>query len=132
MTQPTELARALRVKLAQIKLPPETGNLTRQFDNKLGILLAAIEQLRADSLGPRPDPVKVRAAMSTIATNLKEAQQAYFALKQKAFQQSGDTGRRTASAFENFDQKANELFNILSTVLKNEREMQAGIVRNIL
>jgi hypothetical protein len=37
-----------------------------------------------------------------------------------------------ACAFENFDQKANQLFNILSTVLKNMKEMQQGIVRNLL
>lgn len=34
--------------------------------------------------------------------------------------------------FENFDQKANQLFNILATVLKNEKEAQMGITRNAL
>ncbi len=34
--------------------------------------------------------------------------------------------------FENFDQKANQLFNILSTVLKSMREMQSSVTRNIL
>jgi len=34
--------------------------------------------------------------------------------------------------FESVDQKANQLFNILSTVLKNEKETQGGITRNIL
>jgi len=38
---------------------------------------------------------------------------------------------QAACQFENFDQKVNSLFNILSTVLKNEKEMQQGIVRNI-
>ena len=32
--------------------------------------------------------------------------------------------------FENFDQKANQLFNILSTVLRIMKEMQQGVVRN--
>jgi hypothetical protein len=36
------------------------------------------------------------------------------------------------TAFENFDQKANQLFNILSTVLKNQKEMQEAITRNML
>ena len=33
--------------------------------------------------------------------------------------------------FENFDQKANQLFNILSTVLKTSNEMKSCVVRNI-
>jgi hypothetical protein len=36
------------------------------------------------------------------------------------------------TSFENFDQKTNQLFNILSTVMKNMKEEQAGITRNIL
>jgi hypothetical protein len=40
--------------------------------------------------------------------------------------------QRYFTAFENFDQKANQLFNLLSTVIKNQKEMQAGIKRNML
>jgi hypothetical protein len=36
------------------------------------------------------------------------------------------------TAFENFDQKTNQIFNLLSTVLKSQKEMQAGIIRNII
>jgi uncharacterized protein YukE len=36
------------------------------------------------------------------------------------------------SAFENFDQKTNQLFNILSQVLKDMKEMQTAIMRNLL
>ena len=34
--------------------------------------------------------------------------------------------------FENFDQKANQLFNMLATVMKNMKEMQATTNRNLL
>jgi len=34
--------------------------------------------------------------------------------------------------FENFDQKKNQLFNILSTVLKSMKEMQSSVTRNFL
>jgi hypothetical protein len=34
--------------------------------------------------------------------------------------------------FENFDQKANQLFNIMSSVLKAMKEMESSIARNIL
>jgi prefoldin subunit 5 len=33
--------------------------------------------------------------------------------------------------FENFDQKTNQLFNILSTVLKSMKEMESGVTRNL-
>lgn len=33
--------------------------------------------------------------------------------------------------FENFDQKANQLFNILSTIMKSMKEMQQAIMRNL-
>ena len=36
------------------------------------------------------------------------------------------------TAFENFDQKANQLFNLLSSVMKAMKEMEQGIIRNIL
>ena len=40
------------------------------------------------------------------------------------------TGEETA--FENFDQKSNQLFNILSTVMKSTKETQSSVTRNIL
>jgi len=33
--------------------------------------------------------------------------------------------------FENFDQKINQLFDILSTVLKSMKEMESSVIRNI-
>ena len=36
------------------------------------------------------------------------------------------------TAFENFDQKTNQLFNLLSSVMKAMKEMEQGIIRNIL
>ena len=37
-----------------------------------------------------------------------------------------------SSHFENFDQKANQLYNILSTVMKSMKEMQSSVTRNTL
>ena len=34
--------------------------------------------------------------------------------------------------FENFDQKSNQLFSILSTVLKATKEMESAVTRNLL
>jgi hypothetical protein len=35
------------------------------------------------------------------------------------------------TAFESFDQKSNQLFNLLSTIIKNIKEMDQSIIRNI-
>ncbi|MBN2315481.1 MAG: hypothetical protein JXM79_16250 [Sedimentisphaerales bacterium] len=36
------------------------------------------------------------------------------------------------TAFENFDQKSNQLFNLLSSVMKSMKEMQGAVTRNLL
>jgi phage shock protein A len=40
-------------------------------------------------------------------------------------------GTSTTTSFQNFDQKANQLFNILSTVLKNAKDAGSNVIRNI-
>jgi len=40
--------------------------------------------------------------------------------------------QESMTMFENYDQKVNQLFNILSTVMKGTKEMQSSITRNML
>ena len=40
--------------------------------------------------------------------------------------------QQAVTAFQNFDQKWNQLFNMLTTVLKNKKDMEAGVTRNML
>jgi hypothetical protein len=48
-------------------------------------------------------------------------------------QESVRNKREMAStAFQNFDQKANQLYNLLSSVMKAMSEMRMGTVRNML
>ena len=35
-------------------------------------------------------------------------------------------------AFQNFDQKSNQMYNLLASVMKAMNEMQTGITRNLL
>ena len=37
-----------------------------------------------------------------------------------------------STAFQNFDQKMNQLYNLMSSVLKTTSEMRSGTVRNML
>lgn len=64
------------------------------------------------------------AAVAAIAKQIKDLEKAMEDVKNKR--------QETTTAFENFDQKANQLFNILSTVLKNMKETQSGLSRNLL
>jgi hypothetical protein len=36
------------------------------------------------------------------------------------------------TAFQNFDQKTNQLYNLLSSVMKSMNEMRMGTIRNML
>jgi len=38
----------------------------------------------------------------------------------------------SATAFQNFDQKANQLYNLLASVMKAMNEMRSGTIRNML
>jgi len=47
-------------------------------------------------------------------------------------EQARNERQTVATAVENFDQKANQLFNLLSTLMKNLSEMRMGSTRNLL
>jgi hypothetical protein len=70
---------------------------------------------------PGVDP---SAAVAAIAKQIKDVEKAMEDVKNKR--------QEMTTAFENFDQKSNQLFNILSTVMKTMKETQSGITRNLL
>ena len=45
---------------------------------------------------------------------------------------SKDYQQTDTSIYENFDQKSNQLFNILSTVLKSTKEAENSVTQNLL
>lgn len=45
---------------------------------------------------------------------------------------AGGTRQVVSTAFQNFDQKANQTYNILSSVMKSMNEMRMGTIRNML
>lgn len=68
--------------------------------------------------------IDIDAAVVAIAKGIKVQNTTLEELREKR--------EEFTTAFENFDQKANQLFNILSTVMKNMKETQSGIIRNLL
>jgi len=133
MTRSSELIRDLRSVLASIKVELKISDLTRRLDDKLVDLLASLGELRVVLVGSNVKRTQVRSAMSAASSRLKEAKHLYEQCYEQLKKEIAERERQKAtSAFENFDQKANQLFNILNTVLKNEREAQEGITRNIV
>ena len=91
---------------------------------ELESLAPATERLAARIRAQQPE-VATRGAMDrrTVNQRLKELE---------AQQESVRNKRQLAStAFQNFDQKSNQLYNLLSSVMKSLNEMRRGTVRNM-
>ena len=108
----TALAAAEKARLREIADMIEAGRPIAEING------AGVEFIR---MFPGVD---VDAAVSTIAKDIKGLEATMEEIKNKR--------EEAMTSFENFDQKANQLFNILSTVMKNMKETQSGITRNIL
>jgi len=108
----TALAAAEKARLREIADMIEAGRPIAEINR------AGVEFIR---MFPGVD---VDAAVSTIAKDIKGLEATMEEIKNKR--------EEAMTSFENFDQKANQLFNILSTVMKNMKETQSGITRNIL
>ncbi|MCJ7484778.1 MAG: hypothetical protein MUQ25_01245 [Candidatus Aminicenantes bacterium] len=91
--------------------------------NEAGRPIAEINRASVEFVRQFPG-VDVDAAVSAIANYIKGLQAAMDKFEKER--------EGAMTSFENFDQKANQLFNILSTVMKNMKEMQSGIARNLL
>ena len=85
--------------------------------------LAEINKSGADFVRDHPD-LDPAAAIKVISAEIKGLEAAMEAARNER--------QMAATAFENFDQKANQLFNILSSLMKTMSEMRAGTVRNML
>lgn len=85
--------------------------------------LAEINKAGAAFVRDHPD-IEPSAAVAAIAAEIKGLEAAMRDARNKRQEQ--------ATAFENFDQKANQLFNILSTVMKTMSETRSSLTRNIL
>lgn len=107
----TALAAAEKARLREIAQMIEAGRPIAKINK------ASVEFVR------RFPGVDVEAAVSAIAKDIKGLDATMEELRKKR--------EEFTTSFENFDQKTNQLFNILSTVMKNMKETQQGIVRNI-
>lgn len=107
----TTLAAPEKVRLQEIAKMIEAGRP-----------IAEINKSSADFIRDFPG-VEPESAVSAIAKEIKGVEAAMEEIRNKR--------QEYQTSFENFDQKANQLFNILSTVMKTMKEMQSAITRNI-
>ncbi len=84
--------------------------------------IAEINASAADFVRDFPD-LEPSAAITAISAEIKGLEAATEAARNER--------QMAATAFENFDQKVNQLYNILSTLMKNMSEMRMGTVRNM-
>lgn len=117
--RPFTLAR-LRVTFAAAERA-KLNTIARMIE--AGRPLADIHRASAEFVRAHPG-VDTDTAVTEIASRIKALEAAMEELKKKRAEMS--------TSFENFDQKTNQLFNILSTILKTMKETQSGIARNLL
>lgn len=108
----TALAAAEKARLREIADMIEAGRPIAEINK------ASIEFVR---LFPGVD---VEAAVAAIARDIEGLDATIEELRKKR--------EEFSTSFENYDQKTNQLFNVLSTVMKNMKEAQQGITRNIV
>jgi hypothetical protein len=144
---PQEVLGPLQSGLSQLKLLLKTRDAVADAEAALGELKPLISQFGREA--PKPELLAAALERAGAAVDALESGRGLFGdLKKQTQQLPGDLGERIkllasqmeevknkrqefTTAFENFDQKVNQLFNILSTVLKTEKEMESSIVRNL-
>jgi hypothetical protein len=89
----------------------------------LGRPISEINKLSSDFVRQFPG-VEPASAVADLAQQINIAENTMEEVRNKR--------QEAQTAFEGFDQKANQLFNILSTILKNMKETQQGIIRNMV
>jgi|GEM_PF-826433 len=112
----------------------KTQKLAANYEKELGRLDAAMQEVSLELKKDQTDQKKLKALSRKIESHEKALKKKQSELKAHLTKTitSEKSGRQAiAVAYENFDQKANQLYNIISTVLKNMKGTESGITRNI-
>ncbi len=88
-----------------------------------------VDKFDLSTLGPNGDLVKTdsyhkRMDRMSLSDTIKLVESAQETIRNKR--------QMASTAFQNFDQKSNQLYNLMSSVLKSMNEMRGGVVRNML
>lgn len=129
----------------------EYNDMAEGLSDYLGTLVEKSQELSEDSEGEK-EPEKVHVdvqvkrfdlnglgadgKISPLSTDSKRLDRAGLNDEIKHVESMQETVRNkrqmASTSFQNFDQKANQLYNLMSSVLKATNEMRSGTVRNML
>jgi hypothetical protein len=112
----------------------KTQKLAANYEKELGGLDAAMQEVSLELKKDQTDQKKLQALSRKIERHEKTLKKKQSELKAHLTKTitSEKSGRpAVAAAYENFDRKADQLYSIISTVLKNMKETKSGVTRNI-
>ena len=124
MTRTSKLIYDLNKVIQTLEPEIKAPNLFQPFKAELLLLSGSITKARQVYLEPIKNQVIRQKVLLDLATRLK--------LLENLNEEIRNKRQESITAFENFDQKTNQLFNILGSVLKSEKEMEGSIARNLL
>lgn len=117
-----DVALKLVIQIERREAKAQRMTLTRVDMERLGVDSDALARRVNRSLAGAPKRIAMRSA--GLNETIKETESMQETLRNKR--------QTTVTAFQNFDQKWNQLFNMLTTVLKNKKDLEAGVTRNML
>lgn len=78
------------------------------------------------------DLLKIERGLANLSIRINNAIIEEMKLRDKKIDKAKSSRKEFETIFENFDQKANQLYNLLSSVMKAMNEMRMGTSRNLL
>jgi methyl-accepting chemotaxis protein len=99
----------------------DRGTLTRADMERLGVAEEPVVQMVDRATADLDNRAVNRTELSNLIREVDSQQEAVRNKRQAA-----------STSFQNFDQKANQQYNLLSSVMKSMNEMRMGTVRNML
>lgn len=108
-------------KILKKSIQTRTKNIKR---NEVSRKKSTSRNIRQQSLTFRFPESKRKLTLSKLNKTIRELESMQETIRNKR--------QMSSTAFQNFDQKSNQLYNLLSSVMKAMNEMRMGTVRNML
>ena len=108
----------------ELRKSAQTWTLLPKIEARLTENLNALTTIENHLAKDPLDKIFIKAALASLNGRVEEFKSILI--------QFGNEREKFNTVFEKFDQKTNQLFNLLSTVLKNEKDMAQTITRNFL
>jgi hypothetical protein len=105
------------LNLKRLLQPGMNQSFLDELDKLMNEVNQSVRDLKAMNVNKLPNNSDIVTQIKTLDVLIEEVRN----------KRQGET-----STFESFDQKVNQLFNILAAIMKNEKEIAQSIIRNLL